>query len=180
MLDLIINAEEVYDEETKTFSTQGGEVLSLEHSLVSLSKWESKFKKPFLSGGAKTSEEILEYIRFMINTPGVSPEIFLKFKDEHFTKVQEYIDSSESATTFGVMPERKARGEVITSELIYFWLVNYNIPWEAQYWHLNRLFALIRICNVKTSKPKKMPRNDIARQNRELNEQRKAKLGTSG
>jgi hypothetical protein len=78
------------------------------------------------------------------------------------------------------MPERRGPGEVITSELIYYWIVSFNIPFECQYWHLNRLFSLIRICNIKNSKPKKVSRMELAQRNRELNAARKAKLGTSG
>jgi len=96
------------------------------------------------------------------------------------SQINDYLQSKESATTFGSMPERKGRGETITSELIYYWMTAFSIPWEAQYWHLNRLFALIRIANIKNSKPKRMSKSEIAARNRELNAQRRAQLGTRG
>jgi hypothetical protein len=181
LLRIIIEGDENYNEETNTFETVNDVVLDLEHSLISLSKWESKYQKPFLSPGEKSSEEIFGYLKAMIVTPDVDPDILYKCSQKNINEIQEYIDSSQSATTFGMMPERRGPGEVITSELIYFWIVSFNIPFDCQYWHLNRLFSLIRICNIKNSKGgKKMTRNEIAMRNRELNAKRRAELGTSG
>lgn len=181
MLKLIIPGnDEYYDESTETFYTVGDVELELEHSLVSLSKWESKHKKPFLSSSEKTLEETYDYIQAMIISPIYPHDILLRLTKENIAKINEYIESSESATTFGAMPERKGVGEVITSELIYYWMVAFTIPFECETWHLNRLFALIRVCNIKNSKPKKMSRSEIARRNRELNEIRRAQLNTSG
>lgn len=180
MLTLIVGGNEYFNEETQEFETRGSFVLEFEHSLISLSKWESKYKKAFLSKGPKTSREIFDYIMGMIITPNVAPDVLHQCTQEDFDQIQEYIDSSESATTFGEMPERRGSGEIITSELIYYWLVLFNIPFECQTWHLNRLFALIRICNVKSSKPKKMTKHEIAMRNRELNAQRRKELNTSG
>lgn len=180
MLRIIVEATEMFNEETNEFSTVGGFTLDLEHSLISLSKWESKYRKPFLTSGDKTQEEILDYLNFMIVTPDAHPDVISKCSQENLDAIQVYIDSPESATTFGAMPERRGRGEVITSELIYYWMVAFNIPFECQYWHLNRLFALVRICNIKNSKPQPMSRHEIAQRNRELNAQRREKLGTSG
>ena len=145
-----------------------------------MSKWESKFEKPFLANTEKTVDEIMDYIRFMIITPDVSPNIVQNFSQENFEQVNAYINSKQSATTINQESDRRGPRETITSELIYYWMVQFNIPFECENWHLNRLFSLIQICNVKQSKPKKMSRNDIARRNRELNEQRRAQLGTSG
>ncbi len=180
MLRLIIEGDESFNNETQTFETTNDVIIDLEHSLISLSKWESKHQKPFLSSGVKTSEEIFDYLKAMVVTPNQDLDALYKCSQEDIDKIQEYIDSSQSATTFGVMPERRGPGEVITSELIYYWIVSFNIPFECQYWHLNRLFALIRICNIKNSKPKRMSRNEIAQRNRDLNAKRKAELGTSG
>lgn len=180
MLRLVIDEDEFFNEETSTFETGGGIVLELEHSLISLSKWESEFQKPFLSPGVKTSEEVFGYLHAMVLTPGVGPDVLYRCTQKDVDRIQDYIDSSQSATTFGSMPKRRGPSEVITSELIYYWMVAFNIPFECQYWHLNRLFALVRICNVKNSKPKKLSRNEIAQRNRELNAKRKAELGTSG
>lgn len=180
MLRIIIEGDETYNEEDNSFETFNDVVLDLEHSLISLSKWESQYKKPFLSTGEKTSEEIFGYIKTMVVTPNVDFDVLYRCSQSNIDKIQAYIDSSESATTFGMMPERRSPGEVITSELIYYWLVAYNIPFECQYWHLNRLFSLIRICNIKNEKPKKMSRNELAQRNRELNARRKMELNTTG
>jgi|SRR5580765_7528494 len=181
MLRIIIEGDESFNEETNTFETTNDVVLDLEHSLISLSKWESKYQKPFLSPGTKTSEEIFGYLKAMIVTPDVDPDILYRCSQKNINEIQEYIDSSQSATTFGVMPERRGPNEVITSELIYYWVVSFNIPFDCQYWHLNRLFSLIRICNIKNSKGgKKMSRSEIVMRNRELNAKRREELNTSG
>jgi hypothetical protein len=180
MLTLIIAGEEVFNEAESTFETVNDVRIDFEHSLVSVSKWESKHQKPFLSSGVKSSEEIFDYLKAMVLTPDVDLDVLYKCSQKELDTIQEYIDSSQSATTFGTMPERRGPGEVITSELIYYWIVSFNIPFECQYWHLNRLFSLIRICNIKNSKPKKVSRMELAQRNRELNAARKAKLGTSG
>lgn len=180
MLRIIIEGDELFNEETQEFSRVGDVVVDLEHSLVSLSKWESKYQKPFLSSDTRTSEEVYGYVKAMIVDPETDPDVVYRFSQKTIDQIQEYIDSSQSATTFGSMPERRGRGEVVTSELIYYWMVSYNIPFEVENWHLNRLFSLIRICNLKNSKPKKMSRNEIAQRNRDLNAKRRAELGTSG
>lgn len=179
MLRLVIG-EESFNDETQTFETLDEVIIDLEHSLISLSKWESKHQKPFLAAGTKTSEEIFDYLKAMVITPEVDLGALYRCSQTDIDRIQEYIDSSQSATTFGVMPERRGLGEVITSELIYYWIVSFNIPFDCQHWHLNRLFSLIRICNIKNSKQKKMPRHEIAQRNRELNERRKSELGTKG
>lgn len=180
MLTITLKGKEFFNEQTSEFETHDDVVLELEHSLVSVSKWESKFKKPFLSSGDKTREETLEYIKAMIVSPKNPGGAFSRINQEHIDLITEYIESTESATTFGEMPQRKAKGEIITSELIYYWMVAFNIPFECETWHLNRLFSLIRICNIKNSKPKRMSRNEIAMKNRELNARRRAELGTRG
>jgi hypothetical protein len=180
MLRLIVGETELFDESQNKFIRTDGTVLELEHSLVSLSKWESKHEVPFLSAGEKNTDQIMDYIRFMIISPGVNPEILSELSQENLEEINAYIESKQSATTFGMMPERKGRGEVITSELVYYWMVAFQIPFECQHWHLNRLFSLIRICNIKNSKPKKMSRSEMAARNRELNAQRRAQLGTAG
>ena len=180
MLKLVVLGTEYFNEETETFETVGDFELELEHSLISLSKWESKFQKPFLTSTKKTSAEILSYVEAMIITQNFPEGIVERFDQRNLQQVNDYIESKESATTFGAMPERRGRGEIITSELIYYWMVAFNIPFECEQWHLNRLFALIRICNIKNSKPKKMSRNEMAARNRELNARRRAELNTKG
>jgi hypothetical protein len=180
MLTLLVEGDEYYNEETQEFETQESFVLEFEHSLVSLSKWESKHNKAFLNNRSKTREEIMSYIECMILTPVYPEGIVNRFTNANLETINEYIESKQTATSFGEMPQRKGRTEVITSELIYYWMVAFTIPFECERWHLNRLFALIRICNIKNTKPKKMSRSEVARRNRDLNERRKAELGTSG
>jgi hypothetical protein len=180
MLKLLVIGEEFFNEETSTFESVGDVELELEHSLISLSKWESKHQRPFLNSEFKSPEEIFYYVEAMIISPIYPPDIILRLSKKNIEEINAYIDSKESATTFGSMPERNGSGELITAELIYYWMVAFNIPFECEFWHLNRLFALIRICNIKNSKPKKMSRNDIASRNRELNAIRRAQYNTSG
>lgn len=180
MLTIKVGGEEHFDEETQTFSTIGEVRFDVEHSLVSLSKWESRFGKPFLGPAEKSAEEIMCYLEAMIVDPKVDPNLIYACDQEEIDKIQRYIDSPSSATTFGEMPDRNGPRETITSELIYYWMIAYNIPFECQHWHLNRLFALIKICNIKNSPAKKMSRSQIAQRNRELNERRRAELGTKG
>jgi hypothetical protein len=180
MLKLIVEGYESFNDKEQTFETTDDVAIELEHSLISLSKWESKYQKPFLASGIKTSEEIFEYFKCMIITSDVGLDVLYRCSQKQLDEIQQYIDSSQSATTFGTMPERQGPGEVITSELIYYWIVSFNIPFECQHWHLNRLFSLIRICNIKNSKQKKIPRHELAQRNRDLNAKRKAQLGTTG
>lgn len=180
MLKLILVGTEYFNEEDQTFESVDNVELELEHSLLSLSKWESHFKKPFLSKEKKSVEEVLYYITAMIITPNFPQDILQRLTQSDIAKVHEYIESTESATTFGTMPQRGGRGETITAELIYYWMVAFGIPFECERWHLNRLFALVRICNIKNSPERKMSPGEIAKRNHELNAARRAELGTSG
>jgi hypothetical protein len=180
MLVIVVEGEELFDDESQEFKETEGFLLNLEHSLASVSKWESKYQKPFLESN-KSPEEILDYIMFMgVGQP--IPRILIdQLTNENLMQINAYIESTQSATTFGSLPKQNAyRGEVITSELIYYWMVAFNIPFECENWHINRLFALVRICNIKNSPQKKMPRHEVAQRNRDLNAQRKAELGTNG
>lgn len=180
MLTITVGGSDVYDESTGSFGTQGGDELQLEHSLVSLSKWESEFEKPFLGKEPKSSEEVLAYIGHMIVTPNPPRDILQKLSEKNLQEINAYIDRKMTATWFSEQPGAPAAREVITSELVYYWMTVFQIPFECERWHLNRLFTLIRICNIKQAKPKKMSRAEMARRNRELNAQRKAQLGTTG
>jgi len=180
MLTIMVGATDVYDESSGEFGVQGGFELQLEHSLVSLSKWESEFEKSFLGNDEKTSEEIFAYIKAMTLTPEVPKEIFEKLSEGNVEEINSYIEAKMTATWFSDQPGSPRSRDVITAELIYYWMIVFNIPFECQHWHLNRLFTLIRVCNIKQDKPKKMSRSEIAARNRALNEQRKAQLNTKG
>lgn len=179
MLKIIVG-EEGFNESTQEFETINPVVLCFEHSLVSLSKWESEFERPFLSTKGFTEEEVWGYIKAMLLTPNVPDEVLAKMSTENHQAIQNYIDSRQSATTFGVMPETSGKAETITSELIYYWMVAFDIPWEAETWHINRLFSLIRICNIKNSKPKKQSTHEARLQRAKLNAERRERLGTRG
>ena len=182
MLTLVVDATDVYDEETQTFKQQGGIVLHLEHSLVSLSKWESIHEKPFLGDENRTEDEIRSYVECMLLTENPPGDFLNMLSEGDYQKIETYVQRKMTATWFSEQPGAPTprHTEIITSELIYYWMTAFKIPFECQYWHLNRLFTLIRICNLKQDKPKKMSRSEVARRNRELNAQRKAQLGTSG
>ena len=180
MLTITVGATSVFDDETQTFGTRGGFELQLEHSLVSLSKWESIHEIPFLGPKQKTPRELLSYVECMVVGED-PPENFLEqLSEENLQAINAYIDRKMTATWFSEIQPQARNKETITSELIYYWMTVFHIPFECETWHLNRLFTLIRIAGLKQEKPKKMSRSEIARRNRELNEQRKKQLGTKG
>jgi hypothetical protein len=180
MLTIVVGGQEVFDEESQEFGVHGGVTLYLEHSLISLSKWEAKFEKPFLSTNEMTDEESLEYIKCMTITRNVPDETYAKLSGSDLKQIEQYIGAKMTATWFSEKSPKSRRGEVVTSELIYYWMTVFGIPFECEKWHLARLFALIQICNNKQEKPKKISRSELAQRNRELNAQRKKELGTRG
>lgn len=182
MLTITVPGGDGFDEETGRFTTdkQGEVVLELEHSLVALSKWESIFKKPFLTEEERTSEEILAYFECMILTPNFPRGISARFTQENADTISEYMSDSQTATWFSDGANAPKSREIITSELIYFWLTAFNIPFEVQYWNLNRLLVLIKVANLKNAKPKKMNSHEAMARQRALNEQRLKDYGTSG
>lgn len=180
MLTITIPAIELYDEGKSIFFTSNPITLTLEHSLVSLSKWESKWLKPLLSKTSKaTTEEALDYVRCMTLTQNVDPNVYNMIPDDIMDLITAYIDAPMTATTFPKGNKGPSR-EIITSEIIYYWMVTFNIPFECQKWHLNRLLTFINVCNVKQGSKKKMSPRELAAQNRSLNESRKAALNTTG
>jgi hypothetical protein len=178
MLSINIGGES-YDESTSSFVPAGEFVLELEHSLVSLSKWESEWCVPFLSDKEKTPEQTLDYIRKMIIGTFPPEEIFQKLSEDNIIEINNYINATMTATR---VPDRggKRGGETITAELIYYWMIALGIPFECETWHLNRLLTLIKVCNIKNAPPKKRSRAEVAQDRRSLNAQRKAQLNTTG
>lgn len=180
MLQVTIPGVEYYDEETETFIETKSQVLSLEHSLVSLAKWESKWKKPFLSKDPRTLEESVDYIRCMTLTQNVNSEVYDHIPPSVMRQVDDYISDPMTATWFNNRQQRRVNREVVTAEVIYYWMVALNIPFECQKWHLNRLITLVQVCNIKNEPEKKMNRRQILENNRALNEARRQKMQTRG
>lgn len=182
MLEIIVPASEFFDEASQEFCSMKSCVLRLEHSLVSISKWESKYHKPFLSDDQKTDEEALDYIRFMTLTQNVDPTVYLGLTSELYDKINAYLMNPMTATTFSNIEKRQdpfARS-VVTSELIYYWMTALNIPMECQKWHINRLLTLIRVASIKNQAEKKMDRQSQAEMYARLNAERRKQMGTSG
>lgn len=180
MLLIEIPEREWFDEEKLEFFKTKATSFQIEHSLVSLSKWESKWCKPFLSDEKKSDEELLDYIRCMTITRNVSLDTYAGLPQVIINQIERYINASMTATWFNEQEKNKQREETITSELIYYWMILYNIPAEYQKWHLNRLMTLIRICDVKNSPEKKKGRSETLAERRELNRQRREKYNTKG
>lgn len=179
MLTIMVPIQESFDEATQSFVTTTGFKLDLEHSLVSLSKWEAFFEKPFI-GTEKTNEELLWYVRAMILTPDVSDEQFSRLNQKNVDQINEYIGAKMTATWFTEPKNQPRKKETITNEIIYHWMISLGIPAEFQHWHINRLLTLIRVCNLKNQPPKKVDRQTAAQQQREQNRQRLARYGTKG
>lgn len=181
MLKVLVPVQEMFDDENnrfvyKTFS------LEMEHSLISLSKWESKFEKPFLSEDEKTPEETLAYFKMMTLTPDVPDEVFDNLTQDNINQIKDYIQAKMTATWFREEKNQRSprRKQAVTSELIYYWLVSLQIPFEVENWHLERLMTLIKVCNEQNKQPKKMSKRELMNKNRALNEQRRKQYGTKG
>lgn len=180
MLRIVIPAVELWDETRQEFVSSKEQILQLEHSLVSLSKWESKWCKPFLTNQTKTYEETVDYIRCMTLTQNVNQNVYSFLTNSNIEQINKYIEAPMTATYFSDNKRGGSNREQVTSELIYYWMVALNIPFECQKWHLNRLLTLIRVCNIKNQPPKKMSRRDIMSRNASLNAARRRQLNTRG
>lgn len=171
---------ELWDEGKQEFVYLPGQTLELEHSLVSLSKWESKMGKPFLSKNGKTYAESLEYLKCMMLTPNVTDETFDYLMIHKLSEIDEYINSSMTATILPKNRGGRGRPETVTAELIYYWMIAMQIPSQYEHWHLNKLITLIGVCNVKNSPNKKRSSDEILRDQMALNEERCKQLNSKG
>lgn len=171
---------EGWDEEKQEFVQPKEQTLQLEHSLVSLAKWESKWHKSYLSKTTKTYEETIDYIRCMTLTQNVKPEVYERLSKSNIDEISDYIKNPMTATHFSETKTEKKNGEVVTAEVIYYWMIALNIPSEYQKWHLNRLLALIRVCDIKNRPAKKMSRREIMSRNAALNAARKQQYNSKG
>lgn len=180
MLRLKIAPTEMWDERKQEFVQTGERELMLEHSLVSLAKWESKWQKPFLDQKPKTGDEMLDYVRCMTITQNVSPETYSRLTTGNMAEIEQYISRPMTATTFSAEQRGNRNGEKTTAERIYYWMVTLSIPFECEKWHLNRLLALIRVCNLKNQPARKKSQRAILQENRALNAARRQRLRTRG
>jgi hypothetical protein len=181
MLIIVVPGAEGWDEQKEEFVPATPPVtLHLEHSLLSLSKWEAKWEKPFLSKEAKTVEETIDYIRCMNLNPATPDDVYQRLTAQNFRDINAYIDTKRSATTIRDEKHSTRSSEIVTSELIYYWMVALNIPFECQKWHLNRLLTLIRVCNIKNQPPKKMGKHNTMKQNAALNAARRSRMHSKG
>lgn len=180
MLEITVPGGELFNEVTNEFIPVAGAKLQLEHSLLSISKWEVKWKKPFISDKGKTPEECRDYVRCMCFSRNVDPNVYLLLTETNMREVNAYIEDPMTATT--VKDERggpRSR-EIVTSEVIYYWMTALQIPFECEKWNLNRLLMLVRVCNAKNNPGKKIKGKELANQNRALNAARKNRMKTHG
>lgn len=179
MLEIVIPCTELWDDENQEFINIQEQKLSLEHSLVSISKWEAKWHKAFLSKEKKTEEEMIDYIKCMTLTQKVDPNVYRCLNQKILKEIEDYIYDPMTATTINDRSNTKSR-EIVTSEIIYYWMISLGIPVEFQKWHINRLMTLIQVCNIKNKPNKKMSRKEIYSRNAALNAARKAKMNSNG
>lgn len=185
MLTITVPRGELYDDATAEFINVKETVLCLEHSLVSISKWEAKWHKPFLdSRESKSYDEILDYVRCMTITQNVDPNVYRFLSNKNMADIKAYIDDTMTATWFSDDKNRKSRNKkIITSEVIYYWMVSLQIPFECQRWHINRLLTLIRVCNEENKSydgKKKRSKKEFLSNRAALNAARKKQLNTKG
>ena len=179
-LTINIPGKDLYDEKNSCFVTIRPTTIVLEHSLLSISKWESKWHKAYFSRETKTEEEAFDYIRCMCLAQNVDPNVFKAIDAESAKKISDYIADPMTATTIHNIDKKPSR-DIITNELIYFWMTDFGIPFDpCEKWHINRLFTLIQVASAKNQPPKKMGRKDMLNQRNLLNAQRRAKYHTRG
>lgn len=182
-LKITVQPIDLWDEKTESFiSIKNPVTLSLEHSLVSMSKWEAKWKKPFLSNRQMSNEEMLDYIRCMTLTQNVNPNVYYGLREDNLKAISDYLEDPMTATTFndGKSASNTYRNRRITSEEIYYLMFSNNIPLDFQKWHLNRLLTLIKVFGTKNTPPKKMSKSEMISNYAAINRANKAKFHTKG
>jgi hypothetical protein len=172
--------KESFNDDTQMWEVSESVALDLEHSLASVSKWEQSFEKPFLGSADKTPEETVAYIMLMAVDPKTPPELFARLSKENFEEINQYINAKMTATWFREDKNQRPSREVITAEIIYHWMIHFNVWLEAEHWHLNKLLTLLRVCEQKNAPSKKMSKRDQIAQRQKLNAERMAKYGTNG
>lgn len=181
MLEITVPKTELWDEINQEFIYVDQQTLRLEHSLVSISKWESKWHKPYMTKEPKTYEQSIDYVKFMTLTPNVDPNVYKCLTKENIVTINNYTENPMTATTFhedNTQASGKINNEQVTAEIIYYWMITLNIPTEFQKWHLNRLITLIKVCNIKNTPPKKMSKGEVLNRYAKINAaRRKAKKG---
>lgn len=181
MLTITLPERELFNEKTSEFINIPAKTLQMEHSLISLSKWESKWKKPFFdSKKPKTRAETVDYYRCMTITKNVNPEDYLEIPYDIDKKIMEYIYDRQTATTINHKKQPRGKSEKLTAELIYYYMTAFNIPFSCERWHLSRLLTLIEICSLKSGPTQKMSKRDTLKQNAALNAARRARSGSRG
>ena len=180
MLQIVIPSSEYWDESKNEFIHLKEQTLQLEHSLVSLSKWESKWCKAFFSKREKTTEETIDYIKCMTLTQNVKDEVYFRLTRDNVEQINKYIEAPMTATYFSEDVNKKTGRETVTSELIYYWMISLNIPFECQKWHINRLLTLIQVCNRKNQPPKKIGKQNTISKYAAINAARRKQLNTKG
>lgn len=172
---IVIPATELWDAKNNIFVYTKEQTIVIEHSLVSISKWESKWHKPFLSKEKKTNEETIDYVRCMTLTQNVDEEVYKCLTNKNLKEIRDYIDDSMTATWFNEEKQNRSSSKQITSELLYYYMISYNIPMECQKWHLNRLITLIKVCNEENKPKKKMSKKELYSRNAAINAARRKK-----
>ena len=179
MLTLVVPAREFFDDQAQIFITIPGQTICLEHSLISLRRWESNWQKPYLSKIPKTKMELLDYIRCMSVNKEIPLETVMALSEAQLKKINNYIEAAMTATTFSKDDASPSR-QIMTAEIIYWQMINNKIPFECEKWHLNRLFTLIRVCSLKNQSPKKMSKQQIVNRNKQINQERRAQMNSKG
>lgn len=179
MLTITVSARELFDDKTQMFISIKEQTLYLEHSLISIRRWESTWQKPYFSKGQKTIKETYDYIRCMSVNREIDVETVMALTNTQMSEITNYINSPMTATTFSKDDTPPSR-QIMTAELIYWQMINSGIPFECQKWHINQLLTLLRVCGIKNQQPKKMGKKATMNRNNQLNNARRAQLNTKG